>query len=102
MTFGVGNKEAGKRKKVWRDAISRAMERREGKLDLLGIDLLADRLIDEAMAGDMVAMKEIGDRIDGKPTQAIVGGDEDDPPIQIISITDQELIQRYLKQKAKQ
>lgn len=32
--------------------------------------LLADRLVDEALNGDVAAMKEIGDRLDGKPKQA--------------------------------
>ncbi len=34
---------------------------------------LAERLFAEAMAGDVVAIKEIGDRLDGKPAQAVVG-----------------------------
>jgi hypothetical protein len=33
----------------------------------------------------MTAMKELGDRLDGKPSQAIVGGDEDDNPIRTIT-----------------
>jgi hypothetical protein len=36
---------------------------------------IADALIASAMAGDMQAIKEIGDRLDGKPAQAIVGED---------------------------
>lgn len=31
--------------------------------------------------GDVQAIKEIADRLDGKAVQAIVGGDEDDAPI---------------------
>jgi hypothetical protein len=40
--------------------------------------LLAERLLTEAMAGDMVAIKEIGDRLDGKPARAVIG-DPDRP-----------------------
>lgn len=32
---------------------------------------IAERLIDAASEGDMVALKELGDRLDGKPVQAI-------------------------------
>lgn len=33
---------------------------------------------------DTAAAREIGDRLDGKPAQAIVGGDEDDSPINVV------------------
>lgn len=36
-------------------------------------------------AGDeTAAAREIGDRLDGKPAQAIIGGDDDDPALQHI------------------
>lgn len=35
------------------------------------------------MMGDVQAIKELGDRLDGKPAQAVVGGDEEDAPVQI-------------------
>jgi hypothetical protein len=36
-------------------------------------------------AGDeTAAAKEIGDRLDGRPAQAVIGGDEDDPAINVI------------------
>lgn len=76
MTFQTGNQEAKKKKRIWEDAIKRALDRREtGKVDYKGIDELADKLIDKAAQGDMVALKEIGDRVDGKPPQAITGED---------------------------
>lgn len=34
---------------------------------------IADKLVDLAIEGDMQAIKEIGDRLDGKPSQAIDG-----------------------------
>ncbi len=34
---------------------------------------VADKLVELAIAGDMQAIKEIGDRLDGKPAQAIEG-----------------------------
>jgi len=33
---------------------------------------------------ETAAAREIGDRLDGKPAQAIIGGDEDDPAVQYI------------------
>ncbi len=33
--------------------------------------LLARRLIDRAVEGDVAAMREVGDRLDGKSTQAV-------------------------------
>lgn len=78
----LGNKNAA-RPRVWRDAIERALEIRtksriDGKKE---IDALAERLLDLVAAGDLAALKEFGDRIDGKPAQAIIGGESDDPPI---------------------
>ena len=33
--------------------------------------LLARKLVDKAIGGDVMALKEIGDRLDGKTTQAV-------------------------------
>lgn len=56
--------------KIWRDAIRRAVQG-----DPKRIDRLAVKLCEMAEEGDMQAMKEIGDRLDGKPLQAH-GGEE--------------------------
>ena len=48
----------------------------------LGITKLrevADALVSKAIAGDVQAIKEVADRIDGKVPQALVGDDESDP-----------------------
>lgn len=42
---------------------------------------VADALVEKAMSGDVQAIKEVADRIDGKVPQGVIGGDEDDPPI---------------------
>ena len=40
---------------------------------------VADKLVELAVSGDMQAIKEVADRIDGKVPQAVVGDDESDP-----------------------
>ncbi len=89
MTFAPG--QSGnpggrpKRDKIWQQAIIRAIKRREEK-DPLAIEKLADRLLSKIDEGDVVAMREFGDRVDGKVPQAVVGGDEDDPAIKVSAI----------------
>lgn len=43
--------------------------------------LLAQNCVNAAIEGDTTAMKEIGDRLDGKAPQPHIGGEEDDPAI---------------------
>jgi len=74
-----GNTNASKAKKLSKMLQDRLTERKEEQA-------LMDKLLDLALGGDMAAIKEVFDRIDGKPKQAIVGGDEDDSPIQITQI----------------
>ncbi len=76
----VGNKNAAKAK-VWSAAIARALERRL-PLDqrIKVIDELADKLIDLCAAGDLPALKELGDRLEGKVAQSMtIGGDSENP-----------------------
>lgn len=83
MGAPAGNRNAA-RAKVWRAAIFRALERRKPADERVqAIDELADRLLDLVAAGDLGALKEFGDRLDGKPAQAIVG-DSDADPVQVV------------------
>lgn len=52
--------------------------------DKTKLRLVADALVDKAMAGDVQAIKEIADRLDGKVPQGVIGGDEDDAPLSIV------------------
>lgn len=45
---------------------------------------VADALVDKAMAGDVQAIKEVADRIDGKVPQGVIGGDDGDAPINAV------------------
>jgi hypothetical protein len=63
-----------------RIAINEATE--EGGTKLRAV---ADALVLKATAGDVPAIKEIADRLDGKVPQALIG-DDDEPPIQFSRI----------------
>jgi hypothetical protein len=74
MSFqkGISGNPGGKKKgRPWRDAIERALKRRLAENDFEGIDRLADALIDRGLAGDIMAIREVGDRLEGKPAQAV-------------------------------
>jgi hypothetical protein len=69
-----GNTNAVK-SRPWADAINKALcQSRDGKPAKLRA--LAEKLVDQALEGDMTAMKEMGDRVDGKALASIeVKGD---------------------------
>jgi len=71
----LGNRN-NERPKIWSAAIQRALERRTTRdKKIKAIDELADKLLDACAEGDLVALKELGDRLEGKPAQAITGAD---------------------------
>lgn len=61
-----------KGEKFWADAVRRAVSRRvDGKKENPRLlEKLAEKLVDSGLEGDMQALKEIGDRLDGRPKQA--------------------------------
>jgi hypothetical protein len=77
MGAPTGNQNAA-RAKVWRSAIERALERRKPLRERLkAIDDLADALLDKALTGDLAALQEFGNRMDGKPAQSLHVTSED-------------------------
>lgn len=42
---------------------------------------VANALVEKAISGDVQAIKEVADRLDGKVAQAVIGGEEGDAPI---------------------
>ena len=77
MTFEKGksgNPSGGLRThKPWREALERAVKRRDaGKDDNPQmLEVIADQCVSDAAAGVMLAVKEIGDRLDGKAVQGV-------------------------------
>lgn len=57
--------------KVWIAALNRAVAQDDGEK----LRAAAEKLIDLAVAGDVAALRELGDRLDGKVAQAITGAD---------------------------
>lgn len=74
----AGNANSGgARAKPFRDALR--MELAAAGEDSKALRKIAQNLIAQAEAGDLQAIKELADRMDGKPAQAVVGDDESDP-----------------------
>jgi hypothetical protein len=81
MAAAAGNQYAAK-DKLWRAAILRALEKRSRSSQVEALDDLAEKLLSACDTLDMTAIKELGDRIDGKPKQALdLGSDPDRPMI---------------------
>ena len=86
MAAPKGNQFAANARQ-WRAAIERALEARtksrvDGKKE---IDAIAEQLVIAAASGDLAALREFGDRIEGKPSQAVtVAGDDDGGPIHMV------------------
>jgi hypothetical protein len=79
-----GNQNA-KKAKLWQEAVKRAVARKAAGNLANGLDNLADKLVAAAEAGEQWALLELGNRLDGKSPQALIGGDEDDPAIKTVS-----------------
>ena len=73
-----GNRANGKR---WKSVIEKRLE------VLQAMEKVADALITEAMTGNIAAIKEIGDRLDGKAKQQTeVTGLDDSPLFRAVEI----------------
>lgn len=75
----AGKPRGPKSDKLWSDAVRMAVLREdisEGQ-KIKRLNIIADNLVRLAMEGDMQAIKEIGDRIDGKAKQMVEGPNDD-------------------------
>jgi hypothetical protein len=64
----IGNQNAAKEKR-WAMAIERALAKRSRVEQVEALDDLAEKLLAKCDAGDLQALKELGDRLDGKAKQ---------------------------------
>lgn len=74
-----GNNNATKNK-VWIAALNRAIAQDDGKR----LRAAAEKLLDLAAAGEIPALRELGDRLDGKPKQQIDLGNANGEPFRIV------------------
>lgn len=63
-----GNKNSSTDNRLWANTIRRAVL----QSDAARLRRIADALLDKAESGDVSAMKEIGDRLDGKAVQQVI------------------------------
>ena len=80
----MANPRGQQRDKPFRDALR--MEIAEANDDRRRLRAIARALLDKAESGDVQAIREMGDRLDGKVAQAIIGDDEEDA-IRLATIT---------------
>lgn len=66
MAAPEGNTNSSKNNRLWAETIRRAVI----QADAEKLRAIADKLIEKAAEGDMQAIKELGDRLDGKPAQS--------------------------------
>lgn len=74
----LGNQNSSKSNRLFTETIKRLATQSEGEYNRM----IAQALIDKAISGDMAAIKEYGDRLDGKAvaTQELTGPDGSDLP----------------------
>lgn len=82
MAAPIGNQNAAKAKR-WESALTRALAKVAAGAGVeAGLEKVAEQLVASALAGEQWAIIELGNRMDGKPFQAI-GGDSTQDPIQV-------------------
>lgn len=57
--------------KSWRDALRLAVSEPHEKTKKNKLRALAEKAVEMGLAGDMAAIREVGDRLDGKPAQSL-------------------------------
>jgi len=70
MAAPLGN-DNNKKAKVWSDALRKYIVQNDK------MEALAKAAVNKALDGDVAALKEIGDRLEGKVSQQIIGAGED-------------------------
>lgn len=75
-----GNTNSSAEKRSFANAVRRAAVQNDGER----LRKVVDRLFDNAEAGEVQAIKEIADRLDGKPAQQVNLAGADGEPLHIV------------------
>lgn len=78
-TFAEGNR-ANAKAKVWSDVLRKYSVQNPNELMAI-----VKSLFDKAKDGDVAAIREIGDRLEGKVSQQVDLGNADDKPFRVIT-----------------
>ncbi len=76
-----GNTHSSKNNRLWAETLRRAVVQSDAER----LRMIAEALLDKAASGDVSAIKELGDRLDGKAvaTTELTGLDGSDLPLSI-------------------
>lgn len=77
------NNNAGKNK-PWTDALKRALLRNEGK----DLEAIAQKVIEMAKDGDIQAIREVGDRVEGKAVQSLEAKVDASVTVEVVRFAD--------------
>lgn len=83
MAGTEGNTNSSRENRLWANTIRRAVVQGDAER----LRRIAEKLLTQAEAGDLQAIKEMGDRLDGKPSQAVDLGNKDGEPFTLIQRT---------------
>lgn len=84
-----GNTNSSKNNRLWANTIKRALAQGDGET----LRRIADKLLEKASEGDLQAIKELGNRLDGMPTQEHTGADGNPLTIVLQSYKDSEPVE---------
>lgn len=89
----------GARGTRWRDAINKALARYTRADVAAGeaLDKIAEGVVIAALAGDWEAISEIGNRLDGKPAQALTLGGDAENPLELVQRIERVLVRAHAK-----
>jgi len=95
MATRKDGKQGHKSDKLWRDALMVAVKREtDDGQKTKKLYALADALVNRALKGDVGALKEIGDRLDGRSVQGVELGGPDGGPVQVEDVSLIEIARR--------
>ena len=80
-SYVARNPRGQQRDKMYREALRLELSDMSGGIDLKKLREIARAHIEKAAAGDMQAIKELADRLDGRPAQILEHSGPDSEPI---------------------